>query len=140
VALDNVLRGHSRSSGSMLWKRVLPMRPFTGPILSGQTLIMAGVASELHAYSAIDGKPVKPVSDFIVKGAESEEMLLAAPPYLTSQDLLILVTKGGQVRGVGSKAETSAPPAPPPESPPPTETPEAPGEPDAAGIAAPAIP
>ena len=41
VALDNVLRGHNRNSGSMLWKRVLPMRPFTGPLLSGQTLIMA---------------------------------------------------------------------------------------------------
>ena len=27
-------------------------------------------------------------------------MLLAAPPHLTSQDLLILVTKGGQVRAV----------------------------------------
>ena len=34
-----------------------PMRPFTGPILSGGTLIVAGVASELHAYNAYDGKP-----------------------------------------------------------------------------------
>ena len=38
VALDNVLRGHDRNSGSMLWKQVLPMRPFTGPLLSGETL------------------------------------------------------------------------------------------------------
>jgi outer membrane protein assembly factor BamB len=141
VALDNVLRGHNRNSGSMLWKRVLPMRPFTGPILSGQTLIMAGVASELHAYSAVDGKPVKPVSDFIVKGAENEEMLLAAPPYLTSKDLLVLVTKGGQVRGVGSKPATPAPAGAPTEvQPPPSETPETPEEPDAVGIAAPAVP
>jgi outer membrane protein assembly factor BamB len=139
VALDNVLRGHDRNGGSMLWKRVLPMRPFTGPILSGQTLIMAGVASELHAYNAIDGKPVKPVSDFTVKGVENEEMLLAAPPYLTSQDLLILVTKGGQVRGIGSKAETPKPARPAGKSPP-TETEEPPGEPEAEEIAAPAVP
>ena len=31
-------------------------------------------------------------------------MLLAAPPHLTAQDSLILVTKGGQVRAVGSPA------------------------------------
>ena len=35
-------------------------------------------------------------------------MLLAAPPYLTTQDLLILVTKGGQVRAV-AKHRRSAP-------------------------------
>ena len=79
VALDNVLRGHNRNSGSMLWKRVLPMRPFTGPLLSGQTLIMAGVASELRAYNSIDGKPIAG-DPFIVKGAENEEMLLVAAP------------------------------------------------------------
>ena len=108
VALDNVLRGHNRNGGSMLWKRVLPMRPFTGPILSGQTLIMAGVASELRAYNS-QRRQAKS-DEFVVKGAENEEMLLAAPPHLTSQDLLILITKGGQVRGVGGKP--GAPPAP----------------------------
>ncbi len=138
VALDNVLRGHNRNSGSMLWKRVLPMRPFTGPLLSGQTLIMAGVASELRAYSSIDGKPVG--DPFIVKGAENEEMLLVAAPHLTAQDLLILVTKGGQVRGIGSKPEAPAPPTPPTEQVPPTETPQSPEEPDAAGNTAPAVP
>ena len=105
VALDNVLRGHGRNNGTMQWKALLPMRPFTGPLLSGQTLIMSGVASELRGYSSIDGKQV---GEIIVKGAESEEMLLAAPPHLTPQDLLILITKGGEVRALGS--------APPPGS------------------------
>jgi outer membrane protein assembly factor BamB len=27
IALDNVLRGHNRGNGTMIWKRVLPMRP-----------------------------------------------------------------------------------------------------------------
>jgi outer membrane protein assembly factor BamB len=135
VALDNVLRGHNRNSGSMLWKRVLPMRPFTGPLLSGHTLIMAGVASELRAYSSIDGKPAG--APFVVKGAEDEEMLLVAPPHLTPQDLLILVTKGGQVRGIGSKPEAPTPPALPADSAPPAETPPALEEPDALGNTAP---
>jgi outer membrane protein assembly factor BamB len=136
VALDNVLRGHNRNSGSMMWKRVLPMRPFTGPLLSGQILIMAGVASELRAYNASDGKPS---GEFVVKGAENEEVLLAAPPYLTSRDLLILLTKGGQVRGVGSKPEAPKAPARPAKTAPPTGTRE-PVEPDAAGDTPPAIP
>jgi outer membrane protein assembly factor BamB len=139
VALDNVLRGHNRNSGSMLWKRVLPMRPFTGPLLSGQTLIMPGVASELRAYNSTDGKPIAN-GEFVVKGAENEEMLLAAPPFLTSQNLIVMVTKGGQVRGVGSKPEGAAPPAPPADTVPPTETPEIPGEPDVIGDTAPAVP
>ena len=57
VALDNILRGHNRNNGSMMWKQVLPVRPFTGPLLSGETLIVAGVAAELHGYNALDGKP-----------------------------------------------------------------------------------
>jgi outer membrane protein assembly factor BamB len=109
IALDHILRGHSRNSGTMMWKRVLPMRPFTGPLLSGQTLIVPGVAAELHAYNAQTGEPAG--KQFVLKGAENEEMLLAAPPQLTSQELLILVTRGGQVRAVGS-APASADPSP----------------------------
>ena len=50
---------------------------------------------------------------FALKGAENEEMLLAAPPHLTAHDLLILVTKGGQVRAVGSGAAPAAAPEAP---------------------------
>ena len=57
IALDNVLRGHNRNNGTMMWKQVLPVRPFTGPLLSGETLIVSGVAAELHAYNTRDGKP-----------------------------------------------------------------------------------
>ena len=96
----------------MLWKQVLPVRPFTGPLLSGDTLIVAGVAAELHGYNTADGKPVGPT--FALKGAENEEMLLAAPPHLTAQDSLILVTKGGQVRAVGSAGTPARAPAPAP--------------------------
>ena len=105
IALDNILRGHDRNGGSMIWKQVLPVRPFTGPLLSGDTLIVAGIASQLYAYNTADGKPIE---NFELKGAENEEVLLAAPPHLTAQDLFILVTRGGQVRAVGS---ASAPPS-----------------------------
>ena len=131
VALDNILRGHNRNNGSMLWKQVIPVRPFTGPLLSGDTLIVSGTAAELHGYNAADGKPAG--APFALKGAENEEMLLAAPPHLTAQDSLILVTRGGQVRAVGSSS--AAPPAAPSTPP---ESEEAPStEPDAGDVAAP---
>ena len=116
IALDNVLRGHNRNGGARVWKQLIPVRPFTGPLLSGETLIVSGVAAEIYGYSTLDGKRSGP---FSLKGAENEEMLLAAPPHLTATDTLILVTKGGQVRSLGSgSAPAEAPPAPPaPDSP-----------------------
>ncbi len=33
------------------------MRPFTGPLLSGETLIVTGVAAELYGYNTADGNP-----------------------------------------------------------------------------------
>ena len=134
IALDNVLRGHNRNSGSMDWKQVLPVRPFTGPLLSGETLIVSGVAAELYGYNTRDGKRVGP---FALKGAENEEMLLAAPPHLTTQDLLILTTKGGLVRAVGNTgAPNNAAPAAAPATPSP-ESPPAPPDAGAAGTASP---
>jgi outer membrane protein assembly factor BamB len=125
IALDNVLRAHNRNNGSMIWKQVLPVRPFTGPLLSGETLIVSGVAAELYGYNTHDGKRAGP---FALKGAENEEMLLAAPPHLTTQDSLILVTKGGQVRAIGSTtAPPEAPPAPAPQAPPAVPDAGAPG-------------
>ena len=49
-------------------------------------------------------------------------MLLAAPPHLTAQDSLILVTKGGQVRAVGSTRAAAAPHSPPAPDAPPADT------------------
>lgn len=131
IALDNVLRGHDRNNGTMMWKQLLPVRPITGPLLSGETLIVSGVAAGLFGYNTRDGKLT---GKFELKGAENEEMLLAAPPHLSVQDLVILVTKGGQVRAVGASG-TPAEPAPAP----PASDPAKPAEPasDAADTAAP---
>ena len=134
VALDNVLRGHDRNNGTMMWKQVLPVRPFTGPILSGETLIVSGVAAQLRAYNARDGKPV---GNHELKGAENEEMLLAAPPHLTAQDSLILITRGGQVRALGTVAAPAAAPDAPPAAPDAAPTPAP--EPDVDAASPPAV-
>jgi outer membrane protein assembly factor BamB len=114
VALDNVVRAHDRRNGSEIWKRVLPMRPSTGPLLSDTTLVVAGVATEIRAYSMIDGQPV---GEFILRGSQGEEVQLAAPPRLSVHDLLILTTKGGQMHALTTVVPSPVAPeagAPPP--------------------------
>src|SRR6185436_10158766 len=90
VALDNVLRALNRKNGNRDWKRVLPMRPSSGPLLSGNTVIVTGLAAELHAYTTPDGMPA---GDFVLKGTEGEEMQLAAPPHLTPYFVVTITTE-----------------------------------------------
>jgi outer membrane protein assembly factor BamB len=87
VSLDNLLRGLDRKSGAQLWKRALPMRPTTGPLLAGNTLIVTGLEPAPRAYLAKDGSPG---SDLQVSG------VVAAPPRIVTVPiglpLLIFVT------------------------------------------------
>jgi outer membrane protein assembly factor BamB len=106
VSLDNVLRALDRRNGSLRWLRSLPMRPSTGPLLSGLTLIVSGAGTELHAYSAANGLPA---GDLVLKSAQGLEMQLAAPPHLAPDDRLVLVTKGGQMQALGSTTPPASP-------------------------------
>jgi hypothetical protein len=80
------------------------MRPSSGAILTGELLVIPGLAAELHAYSTADGTPA---GDYEMRGAENEELQFAARPHLTADDTLILLTKNGLVRAVAG-----APPPP----------------------------
>jgi outer membrane protein assembly factor BamB len=95
ISLDNVLRALDRKSGSLRWMRSLPMRPSSGPLLEGWTIVVPGVAAELHAYSAVNGTPI---GDLVLLSELSLEMQLAAPLHLTGDNLLIVATKGGQMQ------------------------------------------
>jgi outer membrane protein assembly factor BamB len=107
VSLDNVLRALDRNNGSVRWQASLPMRPATGPLLTGWTLLVAGTAAELHAYSSeFDGAPV---GDLLLRTAENQEMQLAAPPHLTAETVLVLITKGGQMQALIGSPSRSGP-------------------------------
>ena len=111
VAFDNVLRALHRRNGGLMWKHLLPMRPTSGPLQVGDTLIVPGPA-ELHAYKAVDGAAA---GDYVMKGAQGEELQLAAPPHLASDDMLILLTRNGQVHALsGTQPPTEPAPAPAP--------------------------
>jgi outer membrane protein assembly factor BamB len=96
VSLDNVLRALDRKTGSVRWTKSLPMRPSTGPLLTGWTLLVAGRVAELRGYSSeFNGVEL---GDVVLKTADNQETQLAAPPHLTSDTTLILITKGGQMQ------------------------------------------
>lgn len=73
VSLDNVLRALHRTSGVQQWKRVLPLRPTSGVIKAGDTLIVSGFATSLPGFSAKDGTPA---------GTITIDTEPAAPPHL----------------------------------------------------------
>ncbi len=107
VSLDNVLRALDRTSGSVQWQKPLPMRPSAGPLLTGWTLVVAGVAAELHAFSTeLNGAPT---GDLVLLTPEKRERQLAAEPHLTPGDLLVLITKGGEMEAFAGSPSPSGP-------------------------------
>jgi outer membrane protein assembly factor BamB len=89
VSLDNVLRALNRSSGVQRWKSALPLRPASGPLKAGDTLVVTGVSPALRAYKVQDGKSA---------GELPTAGELAAPPHLFtgpshSFPILVAVTR-----------------------------------------------
>ena len=74
AALDNVLRAMDLKSGAQVWMRPLPIRPITGPVRAGATILVAGQTAQLRAFNAKDGTPVP--GEPIVPGAPAPP----APP------------------------------------------------------------
>ncbi len=55
VALDNVVRALGLGSGVQQWMKTLPLRPMTGPVRAGSTIIVTGFAPSLRAFNVADG-------------------------------------------------------------------------------------
>lgn len=130
VSLDNVLRALNRGNGSLRWRRQLTFRPSTGPLLTGDTVIVAGVAAELRAFSARTGAPA---GELALKSEQGDELQLAAPPTLVEGNPapMIILTRDGRMEGLGpppppQPAEKPLPPGEQP--PPPAEQPPPPAE------------
>jgi outer membrane protein assembly factor BamB len=87
VSLDNVLRALDRRTGAQRWKRALPMRPTTGPLIVNETVLVAGVMGPIRGFLATDGAPAGTVT---IAGE------LAGPAYAAAEPafpLLIAVTR-----------------------------------------------
>ena len=94
VSLDNEFRALDRRSGALRWQRPLPIRPSTGPLQIGETMMVAGVAAELRGYHARDGTPA---GEFAAKSPQGEALHFAMPPDVVESPLaaLIILTRDG---------------------------------------------
>ena len=79
VSLDNVLRALDRRSGAQAWKRALPLRPTSGPVLVGTSLLVSGLDPALHVFETKDGKPGTDI--------KSDGVIAAPPAFLTIPSL-----------------------------------------------------
>lgn len=74
VSLDGMLRALERGSGRLQWQSRLPIRPFAGPMLAGQSVLVAGIDPTIAGFDVSDGT----AQTGVMMGGE-----LAAPPYVT---------------------------------------------------------
>jgi outer membrane protein assembly factor BamB len=57
TSLDTLLRALDRRNGAQRWRRPLPWRPLSGPLLVGNTVVVTGLALDLRGFSAETGEP-----------------------------------------------------------------------------------
>ncbi len=74
VSLDGLLRALDRASGRLQWQSPLAIRPATGPMMAGRSLMVAGVDPTIPAYLMTTGE----AEGGVKMGGE-----LAAPPHVT---------------------------------------------------------
>ncbi len=93
ASLDNVLRAVARGNGNQAWRKDLPTRPATGPVVADRTVIVAGIAPELHGFGALDGKAA---GQYVAAGefAGAPLFRVAAP---APEPAVIVVSRDGSV-------------------------------------------
>jgi outer membrane protein assembly factor BamB len=129
VGLDNVLRGLNRYSGAQRWKRALPLRPTTGPVTAGDTVIVTGLAPTLLAYFTRDGTPAGVLT---TDGEVAAPLHLFAYPGALGPAVIVVtrdITKGSSVQAMTRSLDQAASPIGPLPKVIPMAVPASPGEP-----------
>lgn len=113
VSLDNVLRALHRSNGVQQWKRPLPLRPNTGPVKVGDSLIVSGPGMSLPGFSLKDGTPTGQIA-LPTEPAAPPHLFERAAPALPSlvvctQDLATGATVRAVTRSIDPEATPIAP-------------------------------
>jgi outer membrane protein assembly factor BamB len=103
VALDNLVRAVSRSTGNQRWKRPISSRPAHPPEVFGDLVVVTSVSPTVSAYSAVTGQP----AGTYVAPAELAGAVLLMASTAPSDVVMVVVTRDGRVVGLRPK-----PPAP----------------------------
>ena len=120
---DNVLRAMDRRSGVLKWQTSIPLRPTSGPQLTGTSVLLAGVSPTIRTYAASDGDPENQFSP-------AGDRDLVAPPYVIQDSVrptLIVITgniaEGDEVHAVSRRIEPAPVPIAPLKDPAPVPVP-----------------
>jgi hypothetical protein len=62
ASLDNVLRALNQKSGGQRWMRALPVRPTSGPLVVGATVVVSGRAPTIRTLNPRDGSPATDIA------------------------------------------------------------------------------
>ena len=62
ASLDNVLRALNQKSGGQRWMRALPVRPASGPLVVGATVVVSGRAPTIRTFNTRDGSPATDIA------------------------------------------------------------------------------
>jgi outer membrane protein assembly factor BamB len=110
IALDNVLRSLSLRSGVQQWRRPVPLRPTTGPVLAGNVLIVAGLAPTIYGYSVKDGTAA---GELAAGGELAALPLVVDPTTVVGPNLLVStrdIAQGARVTALKREIDLPARP------------------------------
>jgi outer membrane protein assembly factor BamB len=62
AALDNMVHARDRRTGSVRWHKGVPYRPWSGPVVAGNSVFIAGPGSELRVFVAATGAPATSIA------------------------------------------------------------------------------
>jgi outer membrane protein assembly factor BamB len=103
ASMDNTLRAYRRSNGALLWHPSVPFRPTTGPVVINSAVVVAGNASELRSFDALNGRPAEKIT--------LEESLVMPPAFGKSDAATLMAAFTGTLNGQW-KLVLAGPPAP----------------------------
>lgn len=101
TSLDAMLRAMDRRHGDLRWQRPLAARAVGGPTVSGTTVVVASVSTELRAFRTSDGGLLgtAPLPGRPLHGA------YLAPAGPAAPTRLIVLTSGGHLLALGQTVE-----------------------------------
>jgi outer membrane protein assembly factor BamB len=92
TAVDNLVRAFDRRSGNKRWQADVKVRPITGPVVVGASVIVPGTSAQLRAWNALNGQPAGQIA--------FEEPVAVAPAFRESGGVtLMAAVTGGGVSG-----------------------------------------
>jgi outer membrane protein assembly factor BamB len=127
VGFDHLLRALDRRSGNLRWRRALPHRPASGPVLAGGAVLVPSLSTEIPTFAAATGTP----GPAITSTSEVGSALYFLGSGRATRTRLLAVTTEGALVGFASRIEAAPAaltdlPGVPVEEPTPTQRPPAP--------------